>query len=713
MFYPCRQPLSLPAEISVFISRHLEQNDLINCVLVCKAWNKDFTPALFIHIHVSPSGYHAFTSPKILQQVANNARRICSITVPHPTFAHSLLEAVAAVPGRTEPWFPNLKSVSIAFDRGIYRSLKVPVPQPQFLYPSDLEDLTDDSMDDSDDDIVDSNSKSSRKDNTSQDPIESIYSALLAPYFRIHDTAADPYGVFRLLCQCPGLRNLKVHFNALCNTGGLDYLLQPGLLPQSLERLEIVVPFNWNEESYENSDDEDYDPALNSARDVAEEYEEDEVHDLSDGSSDGYDEDAVVDWYHTELQSPEMPTFWNGRPIRIKNYDPQLNQPLLNLRELAITNAEEVRRHIMNFIVTRCPNLRSIHMIEPSDHLCELFFHGRATLPSKLTELRVEIKEHQGHFVDGEYMSCLLSSAGWRNIVIRNFFHMVHVQRDALLEKALTIEVLDLGIHAGSLRSATIQQFLSRASRLRVFSGEGLYFLARFAIRQPWACAETLEVLRCQIFLEVPQISSLIDPPRLIADADEVEDQDTVLSQEDLQRLVMKQLGRCYRLQELDLSHWRPENYEIRGPHGLIQSVDGFMGPMTQDRYMFNIDGCMARHGPTNANVRLPWTMKRQSKCLEFTFKTGLRELEELKELRKVNLTGLKHRVSIEELKWMREAWPQLQQFEGLFANGEEDEDHEEDENREDRRKREEGIRQWLEGGEIIQGDCTFWRTSK
>ncbi|KAF9176531.1 hypothetical protein BGZ50_000462, partial [Haplosporangium sp. Z 11] len=437
-----RQPLSLPVKILVLISNNLEQGDLTDCVLVCRTWNKAFTPTLFSHIHVNQSCYHAFTSSESLQRVASNARCIRSIDVPHPTFARPLLEAVAADPDRTEPWFPNLRSVSIAFDQDIHRSLKVPVPQPQFLYPSDLEDLSDEDL--SDDNFEDSDDENTHKSSTlvTEDPTKGVYSALLAPCFRSHDTAyitQDPYDVFRLLRQCPALRNLKIQVTALSKSGGLGYLLQPDLLPQSLERLEIIVPYNWREESYDNSEDEDYDPALNPARDIAEEYEEDEDHDMNDESDNGYDENAVVEWYHTELKRPKMANFWNGEPPPPKNSAPRLNHPLLNLRELAITNAEEIRRYIIDFVVTRCPHLRSIHMVDPSDHLCESFFHGHMQLPPELAELRVEIKNWD-HFYGGEYMSCVLSCAEWRIIVIRDFYQFEDSCTEIILEKALSIE---------------------------------------------------------------------------------------------------------------------------------------------------------------------------------------------------------------------------------------------------------------------------------
>ncbi|KAI7826111.1 hypothetical protein BC939DRAFT_502061 [Gamsiella multidivaricata] len=695
-----RRLVSFPAEVLVLISKDLEQSDLASCVLVSRAWNEAFIPALSRHIRVSQSGYLAFTSPETLCQTANNARHIHSIEASHPTFARLLLEAVVAAADRPEPWFPNLKSVSIAFCHDIHRSHRSTVPQPRFLYASDSEDLSDDDDEDS--------CKGNDCDNdasVSEDPAMGIYSALFSPRNRVRDIAyltQDPYGVIQLLRQCPGLCKLKIQVRALGNMGGLNHLLWPGILPQSLVRLEIIVPNHWNEESYDNSEDEDYDPNLNPARDVEEEYEEEdeEEDDSNDGSDDGYDEDEVVRWYHARLQRPELPNFWGWGSTFPRYFNDVPRQPLLNLRELVITNAEEVRSLVWFFIEDRCPHLRSIHLIEPSGHFCEFFAHRHERVARELMELRIELKEDPDCFSE-EYMCCVLNGASWRTIVLRGFYHFNSTCMETLLEKAATVEVLDLGIHAGALRSEEIQQFLMIAPRLRILSGEGLYFLARFAVQQPWACVETLEMFRCQILLEAPLIDSSIEPIRL-ANPDEAEQEDVAVpSPEELQRRVMEQLGRCYQLQELDLSHWTPDNYEIRGPYGLVRSTPGIMA-MTHNDYV-----------SVNANVRLPWTMKCQSQCLKFTFETGLQELEGLKKLRKVNLTGLRHRISVDELKWMREAWPQLEQFEGLISDGEKkDDDDEGGEDREDRRIREEGMRRWLEGGEAVEGDRTFWRTS-
>ncbi|KAF9350356.1 hypothetical protein BGX26_011465 [Mortierella sp. AD094] len=692
---------SFPPEVLAFVSHNLDQSSLLSCVLVNRHWNRAFTPALFINIRICPSGYHIFTSPDTIRLAATNPKHIRLIDSPHPTFAQLFLDALSTIAVSTVPLFPNLESISVMFDEDIRLSLKQPTPQPQFLYPSDSEDPSD-----SDDEDMYFEHRSSDSILMVADPTKGVYSDLFAPLRPFRDTAyltQDPYHIIRLIRQCPNLCSLKIQVRALGNMGALNHLLWPGILPQSLQKFEIVVPEYWKEESLDNSDDEDYDPDLHPARDVEEEFEEDEDDDeLNEDLDVGYDEDEVVDWYLTRLQRPDMPDYsiWNATvPQSLFNDVPM--QPLLNLCTFVINNCERIRALAWTFMTGRCPHLRILHMIEPSGHFCEyLVGIPPGTLP-ELEELTIELKDDPEYFND-EYLSCVLGSVKWKTVTLRNCFM---IGGDSFFHLAPTVEVLDLGVNAGSMPSGLISVILTRASLLRVFSGEGLYFLAEFAYQWDWACFETLEIFRCQFLLELPLFDGSLDtlvPHHSHREAGEVPDG------EELQRRMMEQLGRCHQLQELDLSHWIPDNHEIHGPHGIVQFALGLLvAPPFRSVYTDRND-----LGPINANIRPPWTMKSQNKCLEFTFETGLRKLEGLKKLRKVNLTGLKHRISVEELKWMKEAWPQLEQFEGLIAGDIEFED-ENDDDREDRRSREGDMQEWLQGSEAVVGDLTFWKTSK
>ncbi|KAG0330599.1 hypothetical protein BG004_002073 [Podila humilis] len=65
---------------------------------------------------------------------------------------------------------------------------------------------------------------------------------------------------------------------------------------------------------------------------------------------------------------------------------------------------------------------------------------------------------------------------------------------------------------------------------------------------------------------------------------------------------------------------------------------------------------------------------------MDYSFKSGLRRLESLKELRTLCLLNVKHKIRLEEINWMVEHWPHLLRFEFLdWGNMDEDEEAEMD----------------------------------
>ncbi|KAF9079226.1 hypothetical protein BGX27_006772, partial [Mortierella sp. AM989] len=197
-----------------------------------------------------------------------------------------------------------------------------------------------------------------------------------------------------------------------------------------------------------------YDPSLYPTRDVAEEFEEDDDEEEQQGenskadTSQDYDEDEVVRWYRAQLPDLRLDNsfgdFWGTY-----NDDVPM-QPLLNLHELAIENTEVVRNIVLDFIKHRCPHLRTVQLINPSDHFCENLYHSHGKLPRELRELRIEIKNSFEYF-DGEYFSCALGSTQWRSIILKDYCMLDASSTSSLLNLAPTMEVLDLGNNAGSL----------------------------------------------------------------------------------------------------------------------------------------------------------------------------------------------------------------------------------------------------------------------
>ncbi|KAG0332316.1 hypothetical protein BG004_001304, partial [Podila humilis] len=59
---------------------------------------------------------------------------------------------------------------------------------------------------------------------------------------------------------------------------------------------------------------------------------------------------------------------------------------------------------------------------------------------------------------------------------------------------------------------------------------------------------------------------------------------------------------------------------------------------------------------------------------LEMTLKSGLGKLSALENLEELNVSWLKHRVAVEEFKWMSANWPKLKRVDGVFSENEDQE---------------------------------------
>ncbi|KAF9925820.1 hypothetical protein FBU30_004469 [Linnemannia zychae] len=58
-----------------------------------------------------------------------------------------------------------------------------------------------------------------------------------------------------------------------------------------------------------------------------------------------------------------------------------------------------------------------------------------------------------------------------------------------------------------------------------------------------------------------------------------------------------------------------------------------------------------------------------QSNCLELSLDSGLDQMEDLKQLRVLSVIQMKHKIRLEEVKWMVAAWPKLEAIPGLLSS--------------------------------------------
>ncbi|KAK3846512.1 MAG: hypothetical protein J3R72DRAFT_433968 [Linnemannia gamsii] len=163
-----------------------------------------------------------------------------------------------------------------------------------------------------------------------------------------------------------------------------------------------------------------------------------------------------------------------------------------------------------------------------------------------------------------------------------------------------------------------------------------------------WACAETLRVLKVNIngfalsggWLSVPVPTHVTVTPTGPNNQDDAEPIAAVLDTlaglmqtrgvepTTLQQHVCQHLSTLTSLQELCLGVEPTDELDFRG--------------------------CL--HGV-------------QEDCLDFSLESGLDRLEDLKELRVFSVMRMKHKIRLEEVKWMVANWPKLEAVPGLLSS--------------------------------------------
>ncbi|KAF9323738.1 hypothetical protein BGZ91_003392 [Linnemannia elongata] len=243
--------------------------------------------------------------------------------------------------------------------------------------------------------------------------------------------------------------------------------------------------------------------------------------------------------------------------------------------------------------------------------------------------------------------------------------------RDAFLRHAPTLEYIDMsGI---CFCSETLQALLDNGPRLKsVKTMEDslgyqpsleteLDFLG--AIQHLWRC-EMLEVFECKIVnvprpdVFVTEIGLYLDVPDQWTPPPPLETSPSPLAVQEshaLQRILLKNLGRCTHLRKLWLGTFGTNRND---PEYSYLDLKGIRR-MVVDSYM-------------------------QTSCLELSLASGLDELSGLEELEELVVANMAHRMGLAEVKWMVEHWPRLRKISGLeyydcnddlLHDGEEDEE--------------------------------------
>lgn len=226
------------------------------------------------------------------------------------------------------------------------------------------------------------------------------------------------------------------------------------------------------------------------------------------------------------------------------------------------------------------------------------------------------------HTNDREIAETIASSPRLKHLNLKGFGKAGPQTAAATLIICHRLESLNL-VNAGSFSSKSLQSILGRAKNIREFETiehfvrhPPSFLLASHMLGSEWP---TLEKFSCPIWV-----------PRLNCDVTQNR-QDTTLDGPTpeyclvVQRYAYKQLASQTQLRELRLG--------------------------------YNANSNMADKG-------FQWY------CLEMTLKSGLGELEGLKNLEELDVRNMNHKIGVEEFLWMKNNWPKLKRIHGLCERG-------------------------------------------
>ncbi|KAF9299184.1 hypothetical protein BGZ74_009018 [Mortierella antarctica] len=158
-----------------------------------------------------------------------------------------------------------------------------------------------------------------------------------------------------------------------------------------------------------------------------------------------------------------------------------------------------------------------------------------------------------------------------------------------------------------------------------------------------WQCAQTLQVLECEI-AHVPQPDVLVGYRNQSLEA-HPDHMGTMEQSRAIQHRIYRRLGQLTQLRKLGLGwtmfllHWTCDDNDGDDEHG-------------------------------GQRPRPVFDSRFQLACLEMNLESGLEELADLKELTILDVSRMAHRVGVRELEWMQQSWPKLTHIYGLYHPG-------------------------------------------
>ncbi|KAG0038650.1 hypothetical protein BGZ82_011303 [Podila clonocystis] len=315
-------------------------------------------------------------------------------------------------------------------------------------------------------------------------------------------------------------------------------------------------------------------------------------------------------------------------------------------------------------LCSRFPSLSKLTLIEAN----ELYYSDG--FPKRLSLRCPNIKwldVSQTEDMDDETMAELISSFPGLQTFIAEETRFGTESLNALVEHCRDLAVLDIS-SAYEMDSSAMQRLLNTSWSLRSLNAWGVAYdvveMMQEAHReqkrqgggsilsdgQPWVCTGIEKLILNVIYTppDDPLVRSVYPPSRA-------------------RRFLYDQLGRLTKLRYLALE----TSWEDDGDIGDRDDGNDYnYGERKTDKHPEEVlrekMEQMRLAGASRERAMEDEEADSNEIWVDYSFKSGLRRLEALKELRQLSLHGVSHNINLAEVRWMAESWPHLRKIEYL-----------------------------------------------
>lgn len=320
---------------------------------------------------------------------------------------------------------------------------------------------------------------------------------------------------------------------------------------------------------------------------------------------------------------------------------------------------------VQDLLLNLCSRFPSLSMLSLRES-AELYYGDG--FPERLARRCPQIKSldiSQTEDMDDDTIAELISSFPGLHTFIAEETRFGTQSLNALVKHCRDLTVLNIA-SAYEMESAAMQRLLSTCWSLRSLNAWGVAYNAVEMMQeahrlqkkqgsqstltdgQPWACTG-LERLTLNVIYSPPEESRIrnVYPPSRA------------------RQFLYDQLGRLTKLRYLALETSSEDYGDVSdrddddnyGEKKVVKSAEEAL-PHKMEQM------CLA--GASRERAMQDEEVDNNETWVDYSFKSGLRRLEGLKELRQLSLHGVSHNITLSEICWMAEKWPHLRQIEYL-----------------------------------------------